>query len=120
MGTITKFEDLKIWQEARHLVNEIYSLTKSSRDYDFNNQIQRASISVMNNIAEGFERSGNKEFIHFLRIAKASCGEVRSMLYLAEDFGILDINKILELREECFHLGNALNNFKSYLEKSSK
>ena len=83
------FEELRIWQQARKQAKEVYTEfggeSVSSRDFGFRDQIQRAGVSVMNNIAEGFERHSPTEFAHFLNIAKASCGEVRSMLYLAED-----------------------------------
>ena len=84
------FEDLWIWQQARILVREIhedFSQGPGSRDYGFRDQIQRAGISIMNNIAEGFERLSDAEFARFLDIAKGSCGEVRSMYYTAEDLG---------------------------------
>lgn len=80
-----RFEDLRIWQQARVVANEVYDALADCRDYGFRDQIQRASVSSMNNIAEGFERRTAKDFGHFLDIAKASSGEVRSMLYLAED-----------------------------------
>ena len=83
MTTIKNFEDLMIWQDARVLVGAVYALMKESKDFGFKDQIQRASVSVMNNIAEGFERKSDSEFNRFLDIAKASCGEVRSMIYLA-------------------------------------
>jgi four helix bundle protein len=76
MATIERFEDMKVWQKARELVHEIYSVTKNgdfSRDFGLRDQIRRASVSILSNIAEGFERGGNKEFIHFLYIAKGSC-----------------------------------------------
>ena len=79
---IEKFEDINARQRARTLTFSIYKILGSNKDYGFKDQIQRASVSVMNNIAEGFERRGDKEFKHFLSIAKGSCGEVRSMLYL--------------------------------------
>jgi len=84
-----RFEDIIIWQRARALAGEIYALFSNSKDFGFRDQIQRAAVSVMNNIAEGYERKSNAEFKHFLFVAKGSCGEVRSMLYLA-----LDLNKI--------------------------
>ena len=80
---IDKFEDIVAWQKANELTLLIYKTFRSSKDFGFRDQIQRASVSIMNNIAEGFERRGDKEFKHFLFIAKGSCGEVRSMLYLA-------------------------------------
>lgn len=80
---IEKFEDIIAWKKAGELTMNIYKEFKDCRDFSFRDQIQRASVSIMNNIAEGFERRTNKEFINFLYIAKGSCGEVRSVLYLA-------------------------------------
>ncbi|PIS07521.1 four helix bundle protein [Candidatus Berkelbacteria bacterium CG10_big_fil_rev_8_21_14_0_10_43_13] len=85
-----KFEDIIVWQKSQILVIECYSCFRNIRDYSFRDQIQRAAVSVMNNIAEGFERMGNKEFKKLLYIAKGSCGEVRSMLYLAEKLGYIN------------------------------
>lgn len=88
----TSFEDLKIWQNARELTKEIYAITRLpefSKDYRFVGQITAAMGSVMDNIAEGFERDGNKEFLQFLSIAKGSCGEVRSQIYRAYDVGYI-------------------------------
>ncbi len=82
---IDKFEDIIAWQKAKIMTLKIYYSFKDSRDYGFKDQICRVSVSVMNNIAEGFERKSDSEFKHFLFIAKGSCGEVRSMLYLAEE-----------------------------------
>ncbi|MFA5188439.1 MAG: four helix bundle protein [Patescibacteria group bacterium] len=103
-----RFEDIIAWQKSKELVISAYACFKECIDYSFRNQIQRAVISIMNNIAEGFERKTNKEFIRFLYMAKGSCGEARSMLYLAlelkyisrEDFEknynmALEISKIL-------------------------
>ncbi|OGY53221.1 MAG: four helix bundle protein [Candidatus Buchananbacteria bacterium RIFCSPLOWO2_01_FULL_40_23b] len=80
---IEKFEDIVAWQKSKDLTLTMYSLFSGSRDFSFRDQIQRAAISVMNNIAEGFERRTNKELKSFLFFAKGSCGEARSMLYLA-------------------------------------
>jgi|SRR3990167_5760198 len=80
---IEKFEDIIAWQKSKELTLFIYKAFLNNKDFGFKDQIQRASVSIMNNIAEGFERKGDKELKHFLFIAKGSCGEVRSMLYLA-------------------------------------
>src|ERR671925_1854144 len=91
--TVKSFEDLEIWKEARRLTGEIYRLTrhsKFSRDFRLSGQIQDTAVSIMSNIVEGFERGGNQEFIQFLYIAKGSCGELRSQLYVALDQGHID------------------------------
>jgi four helix bundle protein len=90
---IKNFEDLEIWKLARRLTREIYTCSKASklsRDYGLRDQMQRAAVSIMSNIAEGFERGGNQEFIQFLYIAKGSCGEVRSQIYVALDEDYVD------------------------------
>lgn len=79
-------ETLYIWQEARAFVNNVYGMMAKCNDYGFRDQMQRAAVSIMNNIAEGSESGYDAKFIHFLHIAKGSCGEVKSMLYLCEDF----------------------------------
>ncbi len=86
---IERFEDIIAWQKSKTLALLIYADFKNCRDFAFKDQIQRASLSVMNNIAEGYERMGNKEFSKFLYIAKGSSGEVRSMLIIARDFDYL-------------------------------
>lgn len=80
-------EKLYIWKESRLFVNAIYRMMAACKDYGFKDQIQRAAVSIMNNIAEGSESGSDPKFVNFLIIAKCSCGEVRSMLYLCEDFG---------------------------------
>lgn len=82
---IKKFEDIITWQKAKELCVYNYDVLKKNQDYGFKDQLQRASVSIMNNIAEGYDRFGNKEFRHFLFIAKGSCAEVRSMLILAKE-----------------------------------
>ena len=114
----TSFEDLRIWQSARALSKEIYRISRFpefSKDYRFVGQITSAMGSVMDNIAEGFERDGNKEFFQFLSIAKGSCGEVRSQLYRAYDAGYIDedlfntlLGKIKALSSSIFHFMNTL------------
>ncbi|MBU4057058.1 four helix bundle protein [Patescibacteria group bacterium] len=87
---IEKFEDIIAWQKAKKLTILIHAQLKNCRDFSFRDQIQRAVISIMNNIAEGFERRTNKELKNFLFIAKGSCGETRSMLYLALQLGYIN------------------------------
>src|ERR1041384_2391567 len=94
--TVTHFEELQIWKDARVLAKEIYSLTSGARfskDFNLRGQIRAAAVSIMANIAEGFERSGNQEFSQFLYVAKGSCGEVRSQLYIAMDQGYLSASE---------------------------
>jgi len=86
---IERFEDILAWQKSKEMTLQIYKLFENCKDYGFKDQIQRASVSVMNNIAEGFERKSNNEFKYFLYVAKGSCGEVRSMLILSKE-----LNKI--------------------------
>jgi four helix bundle protein len=118
---VKQFEDLEIWQEARRLTQIIYRLTKAekfSKDFSLRDQIQRATVSVMSNIAEGFERGGNQEFIQFLYVAKASCGEVRSQIYVALDQGYVakpdSEESIVAFRRLSGMIGNLIN----YLRRS--
>jgi four helix bundle protein len=106
MGKIERFEDLIAWRKARELTRAIYEATRQgafAKDYGLSGQIQRAAVSIMSNIAEGFERGGRNEFHQFLSTAKASCAEVRSQLYVALDVGYLDkltFEKLIEQAEE--------------------
>ena len=123
MGIISKFEDLEIWQFARAQANElfvIYSHGAFSKDFELRNQISRSSGSVMDNIAEGFERSGNKEFINFLLIAKASNGEVRSQLYRAVDRGHIDTEVFNKLKMQSEDLSKKIMSFIKYLRTSDQ
>lgn len=107
-----KFEDLRIWQQARVQAKDAYldfgQESAAVRDFGFRDQIQRAGVSVMNNIAEGFERFSPKEFAHHLSIAKGSCGEVRSMLYLAEDLEYLAPETAEARRDRAFRLSRGI------------
>lgn len=94
---IEQFEDIIAWQKAKIMTLKIYSLFKDLRDFGFRDQICRASVSVMNNIAEGFERKSDSEFKHFLFIAKGSCGEVRSMVYLAVELNYIKKEEYADL-----------------------
>ena len=106
--TVRNFEDFVIWNGARALCTHVYANTKKIKDYGFNDQIQRAAVSIMNNIAEGFDRSkitkDNKQFISFLNIACGSCGEVKSMLYLAQDLNYLTPEEAEQLRKDCISI----------------
>jgi len=104
--TINRFEDLIAWQKARQLVAAVYQATGKgtfARDYGLRDQIQRSAVSIMSNIAEGFDRGSRPEFHKFLVIAKGSCAEVRSQLYVALDCGYLDqpdFERLVELAHE--------------------
>jgi len=115
------FEDLTILQKSRELVNTIYTLTrkdKFSKNWALTDQIRRASISVMSNIAEEFERGSNTEFIQFLFIAKGSCGEVRSQGYIAYDQTYITKDEMNELINFSKKLSAMISNFITYLKKS--
>lgn len=114
MAKVDRFEDLIIWQQARSLSKEVYDITKSGDfryDSRFVQQIRAAAGSVMDNIAEGFERDGNKEFVNFLYIAKGSCGEVRSQLYRAKDVGFIRDETFTKMLNECLSLSKGISNF---------
>ncbi len=116
MATIKDFEDLEIWKLSRVLVNHIYSDFRNCNDFNFRNQITSAGISIMNNIAEGFNRRGDAEFRQFLNISKGSAGEVKSMYYIAEDqkYVISDIAE--ERRNRIQGLINGISSFMNYLK----
>jgi len=118
--SINRFEDIEAWQQARLLTRSIYSLTKTgefSRDFGLRDQIQRASVSAMSNIAEGFESRTDALFCDFLGRAKASCGEVRSQLYVALDNAYLTGAQFDELRELAERCSGKIFNFMAYLER---
>jgi len=89
-GKFEKFEDLNVWKEAITLAIDIYKNFRNCKDFGLRDQVQRSAVSIPSNIAEGFERNSNKEFIQFLYIAKASCGELRTQLYIAKETSLLD------------------------------
>ncbi len=114
---------MPIWQNARHLTKTIYQISETdnfSRDFGLKGQIQRASVSIMNNIAEGFERRSNKEFMNFLNYAKASAGEVRSQLFVALDIGYIGSEQQNQLDEDLERLGAQIGGFIKYLSKNEK
>ena len=99
MSDFQQFEDLRVWQSARELYRLSSAQFGESKIFFFRDQILRAALSVSNNIAEGFERKTNKEWIYFLYVAKGSCGEVRSMLYLAKDQQMLNDNEMEKIKK---------------------
>jgi four helix bundle protein len=118
MAKFEKFEDIESWKIGRQIVNEIYDLTsvgKFSIDYVLRDQMRRAAISI---IAEGFEREGNKEFIQFLSVAKASCGEIRSQLYIAQDREYISRNQFDQLVEKLLTISRTTSGLIKYLRNS--
>ena len=114
MSVVRDFEELAIFQKARELSKKIYPVTNRDgfkSDFRFVQQIRAAAGSIMDNIAEGFERTGNKEFLNFLYIAKGSCGEVRSQLIRANDVGYLTPEEYEELYSDCRKLSASIMNF---------
>ncbi|HOZ55881.1 MAG: hypothetical protein BWY51_00881 [Parcubacteria group bacterium ADurb.Bin316] len=106
---INKFEDIFAWQRAGKLTLNIYNIFWDCRDFGFANQMQRAAISIMNNIAEGFERNTNKEFRNFLFIAKGSCAEVRSMLYIAVRLNYINKDQFSLLANQAIEISKLLS-----------
>ncbi|HMS43845.1 MAG TPA: four helix bundle protein [Pyrinomonadaceae bacterium] len=121
MANIERFEDLEIWQLAKSLANQIYDVTalgKFSQDYVLRDQVRRAAVSIFSNIAEGYERNGNKEFVQFLYIAKASCGEVRAQMIFAKDRNYVSENEFEQMNKSLISLGNQIGGFIKYLRNS--
>ncbi|WP_423820087.1 four helix bundle protein [Salinimicrobium sp. TIG7-5_MAKvit] len=121
MGTLKNFEDLEIWKSARGICNDIFKITQNfdlKSDYKLYDQMNGSSGSVMDNIAEGFERNGNREFIQFLAIAKASCGETRSQLHRALDRNYLSKEEFDLLYTKLILLSKQISSFINYLQKS--
>lgn len=115
------FEEIEVWQKSRELCADIFALTQSegfSKDYDLKNQINRSAGSAMDNIAEGFERNSNKEFVYFLYVAKGSIGETRSQLHRAKDRGYINSETFEELYSKCLVVSQQLSKFAEYLKKS--
>ncbi len=108
---IEKFEDIVAWQKAKELTLIWHGVLKNNRDYSFRDQVLRASVSVMNNIAEGFERRGDKELRNFLFIAKGSSGEVRSMSYLALELGYINQDQFNNLYSLTLDISKMLSGF---------
>jgi len=121
MATFNRFEDIDAWQRSRELTNRIYKITSKgdfARDFGLKDQIRRASVSIMSNIAEGFKRSGTGEFAHFLATAKGSAGEVRSQLYVALDQGYISQVLFDPLIAGVTDISRMLSGLMTYLKKS--
>ncbi len=116
---VNRFEDLIAWQKSRELVKHIYQITNTgdfSRDYGLRDQIRRASVSIMSNIAEGFERGSQADFHRFLVIAKASCAEVRSQLYIALDIGYLSEQEFKQLMAKASEVSRVIGGLRKSVD----
>lgn len=123
MATILKFEDIIAWQKALELSDLIYSHSnkeKFSKDFGLRDQMRRASISVVSNIAEGFEREGNNQFIYFLLVAKASAGELRAQLYIARNQNYISMNEFEIINQKVIEVSKTISGFISYLRTQKK
>jgi four helix bundle protein len=121
MNRIERFEDIIAWQRARVLTKEIYASTRIgqfARDFGLRDQIERAAVSTMSNIAEGFERGGDREFVQFLSNSKGSCGEVKSQLYVALDQGYVTQSSFDQLYGKADEVSRLVAGFMAYLQKS--
>ena len=102
------FEGLRVWQQSRAFVNSIYDIMEEVRDYGFRDQIQRAAVSIMNNIAEGSESGSDAKYVNFLQISRGSCSEVRSMLYLCLDRNMINQETFDKLKSEAISISNQI------------
>src|ERR1044072_8149852 len=121
MSSFRRFEEIEAWKLARVLTNDIYDVTSKSlfnRDYALRDQMRRASISIVSNMAEGYERDGDKEFVQFLFVAKGSCGEVRAQLYLAHDRQYLCDEEFHALSDKATELSCVIAGLIKYLRNS--
>lgn len=119
--TIERFEDLEIWKEARELCKLVFRITEKEpfcRDFKLRDQIKASSGSIMDNIAEGFERGGNKEFVMFLGISKGSCGECRSQAYRSFDYQYINNETLEDLITRTVQLSKKISSFITYLKRS--
>jgi four helix bundle protein len=121
MATFKKFEEIECWKRARELTRHVYRISnqpKFARDFGLKDQIRRASVSVMSNIAEGYDRSGTAEFVHFLSTAKGSAAEVRCQLYVAADQGYLQESDLVQLNTLATETGSMIGGLMKYLRSS--
>jgi len=123
MSKVERFEDLQVWQMAHDLSVTIYGLTMDgefSKDWGLRDQIQRAAVSIMSNIAEGFERYSRQEFKQFLSVARGSCAEVRSQIQLAKSLGYVTDSDCSKICEKCIGLSRAIGGLRSSLDRSAR
>lgn len=106
---IEKFEDLRVWQMSIELTTDIYKIFSSSKDFGFRDQICRSAVSIASNIAEGFERDYNKEYVRFLRIAKGSSGELRTQIYIARNIEVISQEVFEDLLKRSTHISSMLS-----------
>ncbi len=121
MSSFKSFEEIESWQKARELTRKVYTVSNQgafTKDFGLRDQIRRASVSIMSNRAEGFERDGNREFLQFLTVAKGSSGEVRAQLYIALDQDYIDKNTFETLSAISIEIGNLIGGLMNYLRKS--
>ena len=121
MATFKKFEDIEAWQKSRQLTKQIYRISRTgafARDFGLRDQIRRASVSIMSNIAEGYDRSGTGEFIQFLATAKGSAAEVKCQLYVALDEGYINDSTFDDLSKLVSEIGNMIGGLIGYLRRS--
>ena len=121
MSKIKRFEDIDCWKKARELTKSVYSISlgvRFSKDFAIRDQLRRSSISILSNIAEGFERDGNKEFVQFLSIAKGSCGEARAQLYVALDQEYISDVQFRSISEMAVEISRMLSGLIKYLKQS--
>jgi four helix bundle protein len=123
VAKLERFEDIEAWRKARELTKSVYQVTAGgefAKDFGLRDQIRRAAVSVLSNIAEGFERSRDRELLHFLSIAKGSCGEVRAQLYVALDQAYIHQGQFQELTEQAMEVSRLLSGFMKYLHASNR
>ncbi len=123
MAKISSFEELEVWRKAVELCELVYTQTNNSslnKDFALRDQLRKSAISIPSNIAEGFEREGNNQFIYFLVIAKGSCGELRTQLYLTNKIGYINEKTHELLKEKCIIISKQLSNFIKYLKSTQQ
>ncbi len=123
MNKVQRFEDLIAWQKARRLTRQVYELTRKgswARDFGLSSQIQRAAVSIMSNIAEGFERNRQGEFHQFLSIAKASCAEIRSQLYVELDVGYLNDEEFEAVLAQAEEVGRIIGGLRASVQRKQR